>query len=532
VKRNAADPAALMSIAQMQEADRLTVEQGTPGTALMERAGAAVAREIRRRFAPCPVAILCGPGNNGGDGFVVARALADAGWPARVALAGARERLRGDARHHADLWRGEISPLRLEVLDGAALVVDALFGSGLSRPLDADVAGVLSAAAERHLPVVAVDVPSGVAGDTGENLGGAIRAEATVTFTRKKPAHTLFPGRELCGEVTLADIGTPEPALERIPIDAWENGPALWRAALPLLAASGNKFSRGHALLRGGYPTSGAARMAARAAARAGAGLTTIAVSEEGLAVYAAALTSIMVRPLAGPADLDRLLADARYNALLIGPGAGVNETTRADTLAMLATGRPTVLDADAISVFAHDPPTLFDAIRGACVLTPHEGEFARLFGSKSDEAAPPDKLRPSARRAPSDALAPHGRSARGAEQGGDLARGDKLSRARAAARRSGAVLVLKGADTVIAAPDGGAIINTNAPPTLATAGSGDVLGGFILGLLAQGMPAFPAAAAAVWMHGAAAAEFGPGLLAEDLPDLLPAVLRRLLAGG
>ncbi len=237
-------------------------------------------------------------------------------------------------------------------------------------------------------------------------------------------------------------------------------------------------------------PTTGAARMAARGAARAGAGLTSIAVPPEALPVYAAALTSIMVRPVAQAQDLERLLADARFSALGVGPGAGVGDSTREHALAMLATRRPVLLDADAISVFAKDRAALFGAIRGACVLTPHEGEFARLF---------------------------------------DVS-GDKIARAREAARQSGAMIVLKGADTVIAAPDGRAIVNSNAPPTLATAGSGDVLGGMIVGLLAQGMDAFAACAAAVWMHGAAADDFGPGLIGEDIPDLLPGVLRRLLA--
>jgi NAD(P)H-hydrate epimerase len=286
----------------------------------------------------------------------------------------------------------------------------------------------------------------------------------------------------------LADIGTPSSVLELIAVDTWENGPALWRDRLPQLKTAGNKYSRGHALLVGGYPTTGAARMAARAAARMGAGLTTIAVPERGLDVYAAALTSIMVRPIAGTQDLRRLLDDRRFTAFLIGPGAGVGEETRDHALAMLGTGRPVLLDADAITVFAQRQADLFDAIRGPCVLTPHEGEFARLFDAS----------------------------------------GDKLVRARRAARESGAVVVLKGADTVIAAPDGKGIINANAPPTLATGGSGDVLGGMILGLLTQGMDAFAAAAAAVWLHGAAAQVFGPGLLAEDLPDLLPGVLRRL----
>jgi NAD(P)H-hydrate epimerase len=471
----------------MQEADRLTEAVGISGKDLMQNAGIAVAREVMRRWSARPVAVLCGPGNNGGDGFVVARALADAGWPVRLALRGVIAHLRGDAAHHAAHWTGPVEPLDAGILDRAELLVDALFGAGLSRPLDADVARVLETAAERRIPVVAVDVPSGVMGDTGESFG-AVRAELTVTFTRKKPAHLLLPGRSLCGTTMVADIGTPASVLERIDIDTWENDPAIWRHRLPQLEVSGNKYGRGHALLVGGYPTTGAARMAARAAARMGAGLTTIAVPERGLDVYAAALTSIMVRPLASREDLSRMLDDRRFSAYLIGPGAGIGDETRERALAMLGTGRPVLLDADAITVFAQHPKALFQAIRGPCVLTPHDGEFARLFDPS----------------------------------------GDKLSRARRAARESGALIVLKGADTVIAAPDGRAVVNANAPPTLATGGAGDVLGGMILGLLTQGMNAFAAAAAAVWMHGAAAQDFGPGLLADDLPDLLPGVLRRL----
>ena len=484
---SAADATALLRVAQMEEADRLTVQAGTPGIELMQNAGSAVAREIARRWSPRPTVVLCGPGNNGGDGFVVARVLAAAGWPVRLALAGSIEQLRGDARHHALLWQHPVEPLEIGVLENAALVVDALFGSGLRRPLSGEIPRILEAAA--GLPLVAVDVPSGLLGDSGESLG-AVPAAMTVTFTRKKPGHVLLPGRELCGETVVADIGTTAGLLERIPLETWENDPALWRGDLPQLRASGNKYSRGHALLWGGYPTSGAARMAARAAARAGAGLTTIAVAPEALPIYAAALTSIMVRAAATPADLDELLADKRFNALLIGPGAGVDAATRARALAMLATRRAVLLDADAISAFAQDRRTLFAAVGGPCVLTPHDGEFARLFDAS----------------------------------------GDKLARSRAAARASGAVIVLKGADTVVASPDGRAVINSNAPATLATAGSGDVLGGMILGLLAQGMDAFAAAAAGVWLHGAAASDFGPGLLAEDLPDLLPGVLRRLTA--
>ncbi len=449
--------------------------------------GEAVAREIQRRFYP--------PGSQRRYAVRAIMAATDswpprrwrnAGWPVRVALLGDVEALRNDAQYHARRWRGAIEPLTPALIDGAELLIDALFGSGLNRALDPQVSDFLGYATRRALPIVAVDIPSGILGDSGENIGAAA-AVCTVTFMRKKPGHLLLPGRDACGEVVVADIGMPQQVLDSLAVDTWENVPALWQAKLPQRHSNINKYSRGHALLYGGYPMTGAARMAARAAARIGAGLTTIAVPEHAFAIYAAALTSIMARPLAEHEDFGRLLADPRFTAFSIGPGAGVSDATRLRTLAMLTTGKPVVIDADAISVFASRPQELFQAIRGTCVITPHEGEFKRIF---------------------------------------DVS-GDKVARARQAARRSGAVVVLKGADTVIAAPDGRAIINSNAPSTLATAGSGDVLGGFILGLLAQNMDALPAAAAAVWLHGAAAAGFGAGLMAEDLPDLLPAVLRR-----
>jgi ADP-dependent NAD(P)H-hydrate dehydratase / NAD(P)H-hydrate epimerase len=266
------------------------------------------------------------------------------------------------------------------------------------------------------------------------------------------------------------------------------NDPTLWRSSLPVLTSDSHKYTRGHALIWGGYPMTGAARLAARATARMGAGLTTIAFDEIALPIYASALTSIMVAPIRDAQQFSSLLAGKRFSAFLVGPGAGVGNQTKAKALAMLATHKPTVLDADALTSFQSDPCELDRAISGPCVLTPHEGEFARLFDFK----------------------------------------GDKINRALGAARRSGAIIILKGADTIIASPDGAAIINTNAPPTLATAGSGDVLSGFVLGLLAQGMEPFLASAAAVWIHGAAAKIFGPGLIAEDLPEILPQVLRDL----
>jgi NAD(P)H-hydrate epimerase len=471
----------------MAEADRLTVAGGTSTIELMENAGRAVAQEIKRRWRPGRITVLCGTGGNGGDGFVTARYLAEAGWAVRIALLGSADALAGATRHHAGRWPGTTEALAPAALDGAGLVVDALFGAGLNRALAGASAEVLAAATHRGLPLIAIDVPSGLMGDSGVALG-AVPAVLTVTFTRKKPGHLLLPGRRLCGEVVVADIGTPTAALEQVAPDTFENGPELWQTELPRPADDSNKYTRGHALISGGYPITGATRLAARAAARAGAGLTTIAVPQVALPIYASALISIMVQPLVVPDQFFGLLDDRRLTALLIGPGAGVSDETRARALAMLATGRPTVLDADALTSFQENPTALDRAITGPCILTPHDGEFARLFNP----------------------------------------RGDKLTRTRFAARHSGAIIVLKGGDTVITAPDGRAIINTNAPPTLATAGAGDVLSGIMLGLLAQGMEPFLAAAAAVWLHGAAAKAFGPGLIAEDLPDLLPGVFRQL----
>jgi ADP-dependent NAD(P)H-hydrate dehydratase / NAD(P)H-hydrate epimerase len=271
-----------------------------------------------------------------------------------------------------------------------------------------------------------------------------------------------------------------------------ENDPALWHNRLPKLSRDAHKCDRGHALIVGGYPKTGAARLAARAAARIGAGLVTVAVPDIAFPIYATALTSIMVHPIDDGQGLAPLLRDGKFAALLIGPGAGVGANTCANVRAMLATGLPILLDADALTSFSDDPAGLFAGLGQQCVLTPHDGEFTRIFD----------------------------------------VRGSRAERAAFAARQSGAVVILKGPETVIAAPDGRTIVNKNAPPTLATAGSGDVLAGIILGLLAQGMEPFLAAAAAVWIHGASADAFGPGLVADDLPDLLPAVLRRLAAAN
>jgi ADP-dependent NAD(P)H-hydrate dehydratase / NAD(P)H-hydrate epimerase len=482
---------ALLTPQQMGEADRLTIAGGISGAALMEKAGCGVADAISRRWAVRPLVVLCGPGNNGGDGFVAARVLAERGWPVRVALLGSPERLRGDAAEAAKGWRGPIEPLTPAALDGAALVVDGIFGAGLARPVEGAARAVIEALAERRLPMVAIDVPSGVDGASGEVRGIAPQAEASVTFFRKKPGHLLLPGRRHCGEIILVQIGIPETVLDRVTPDTAADEPLWWLDGFPRPSLESHKYTRGHALVAGGEMMTGAARLAARSALRTGAGLVTLAAPEVAFPVYAASLTGVIVHPVAGSDDFQALLADKRRNAVLIGPGAGVSAETRDKTLAILKGEKRAVFDADALTSFAGDPRRLFAAIRSPCVMTPHEGEFARLFDPT----------------------------------------GSKPERARRAAKESGAVIVLKGADTVIASPDGRVAINANAPPELATAGSGDVLAGIVLGLLAQGMEPFAAAAAAVWMHGEAARRVGPGLVSEDLVEELAPVLAALAEG-
>jgi NAD(P)H-hydrate epimerase len=486
--RNQEGNLALLTPLQMGDADRAAKAHGADGFGLMEAAGSAVAVAVGARWSMRPVTVLCGPGNNGGDGFVAARHLAAAGWPVKLALLGSREKLTGEAAHAASLWKGPLEPFSAECLEGAGIVIDAIFGAGLSRPLDGKALALVEVLAGRRIPTCAVDIPSGLDGASGTVLGAAAPAELTVTFFRKKPGHLLYPGRGLCGDVLVADIGIPASVLDEIAPNCWENGPDLWLGGYPWPQPESYKYKRGEVLILGGEVITGASRMTAEAAARAGAGMVTLAAPARVWSIYATSLINAIVRSFDGLRDFEALLADKRRNVIAIGPGAGVGSSTRQFVLAALSTRRAAVLDADALTSFAEAPQDLFQAIAGPCVLTPHAGEFMRLFHFE----------------------------------------GDKLQRTGSAARQSNAVVVLKGPDTVIAAPDGRAIINSNAPAQLATGGSGDVLTGFVAALVAQGMPPFEAAAAAVWLHGAAATEYGLGLVAEDLPDVLPRVLQKL----
>jgi len=486
---------AVLTVDQMYEADRWAITRGTSGITLMETAGKACADAIRERFDRCQVAVLCGPGNNGGDGFVIARLLRQEGWGVSIFLMGEREALQGDAGHMAHRWNGPVYSLTTDAIDNAELVVDALFGAGLSKDLDGIPRALAETAVARGIPVMSVDVPSGIDGDTGAVRGAAFQASLTVTFFRKKAAHLLFPGRAHCGDIVVADIGIAEAALAETEIKLFENTPALWRQVFPDARQTSHKYTKGHAVaVSGGPSATGAARLGARAALRVGAGLVTVASPPNALQVNASHLTAIMLQRFDGAEGLTAILDDKRKNAVLIGPGNGVGADTRENVQAVLTSGAATVLDADALTSFEAVPRDLFVAIdnyfAGRVVLTPHEGEFKRLF---------PDL------------------------------EGSKLERARTAAARAHAVILLKGPDTVIASPDGRAVINANAGPELGTAGSGDVLGGIIAGLLAQGMQAFEAAAAAVWLHGEAGAKVGRGLIAEDLPEQLPALLQDLM---
>jgi len=472
----------ILTVAETAAADQAAMAAGTPGTVLMERAGTAVADAICARFPTQAATVFCGPGNNGGDGYVAARMLKARGWAAEVrALA---EPTTPDARNARGLWDGPVARLGGPARPG--LLIDALFGAGLSRPLAgeaADAAQQMSEAAER---VVAVDVPSGVSGDTGKPLGPAASAALTVTFQAKKPAHVLEPGRTRCGEVVVAEIGLGATAAR-----LFENGPELWGERLPWPTAASHKHARGRLIVVSGEAWStGAARLAARSALRIGAGLVTLFSPPEALAVNAAHLEAVMLRPF--ETDLELEQGAAEVDAAVIGPAAGVSETTLLNVLALARTGAALVLDADAITIFRDDPEELFSVLDRDDVLTPHPGEFERLF---------PGLLAGSPER---------------------------ITAARRAAERAGAVVLLKGSDTVIASPDGRAAVNVNGSPWLATAGSGDVLAGFIGGLVAQNMESFEAACAAAWIHAECAELHGAGLISEDLPGLAPSVLRRL----
>lgn len=486
----------LLTAEEMSRAEQLAVEAGTPSLTLMENAGRGVAEEVVRRYPRgSRVTVLCGPGNNGGDGFVAARYLRERGYQVRLALLPKQEELGRDPKEMARRWDEAIEPMSLQSLEGAQIIVDAIYGTGLRDNVGGVPAQIIEEVTARALPVVAVDVPTGIDATHGTIKGIAFKAAATVTFFRRKTGHVLLPARLYCGDVRAVDIGIPATVLGDIAPRTFTNDPDFWLRYFPKLKIDGHKYDRGHAIVVSGpMESTGAARLAARTALRSGSGLVTVATSKAAFYINAAQLTAVMVAPYDGPRGLADVLADPRITSVLIGPGAGDDPDVRDLVSAVLASEATAVLDAEGLTAFSDSPPELFEQIKARpvpVIITPHEGEFKRMFPELENEAS-------------------------------------KLDRARKAAEISGAVVILKGPDTVVAAPDSLASVSENAPPWLATAGSGDVLSGLVTGLLAQNMAAFDAAAAAVWMHGEIAQAFGAGMIAEDMADLLPGVLQRL----
>ncbi len=482
----------VLSAAQMREADRIAIEDGTPGYDLMMAAGQAVANVVHEHYPGHAVLVLCGPGNNGGDGFIAARFLQDMGHQVSALCLVPVINLKGDARRAYKDWGGKAPGFRdRPVMPENTVVIDAVFGTGLARKLEPVVMEMFDDVRETGWPVVAVDIPSGANGDTGKTDAAALKAAHTATFFRKKAGHVLMPGMDMCGDVSVHDIGIDDGVLSRTGFALMENDFSLWRERLPQPESGGHKYSRGHAVVLGGVRMTGAARMVSEAAMRTGAGLCTIVAGKAAAEVYKKGAAHVMYEPLVNYAGFISHLEDRRRNAIVMGPGSGLEdrEGLQRAVLDALAMERPIVLDADALTCFWNEAGRLHDALHDKAVLTPHEGEFAKLFPGLE---------------------------------------GGRVARAEEAARITGAVILLKGADTIIARQGRVSTVNTHATPWLATAGSGDVLAGIIAGLMAQGMEAFDAACAGAWIHGEAGVKKGPGLVAPDIIDGIPAVLRDL----
>ncbi|MGB0853365.1 MAG: NAD(P)H-hydrate dehydratase [Pikeienuella sp.] len=528
----------LVTAAQMRAIEQTAINSGaTTGGELMERAGRGVVDAIFKHRPDLvaersEVVVLCGPGNNGGDGFVIARLLSEKGCDVRVYLCGNEEKLPPDAAENCRLWRvlGDVLPIEdLGVFDllrgNARLVVDALFGTGMKRPLPGHIAdlanawGALDETAKWGF-LVSVDVPSGLDSDSGRVIGdAAFRADLTVTFGWAKPAHFLAQGPALCGAVEVVSLGIEDAHAQNAltaPHGAKQVSTAIDRHLIRLAAVDrphikvpGHKYTHGHVLvLSGGVGKGGAARLAARGALRIGAGAVTVGAPPSALIENAAQLNAIMLQRINGPDGLAEVLRDHRLRVMVIGPGLSVGAETRAlISTAFAADGpRAFVLDAGALASFCDAPEALFAMTSGTkTVLTPHTGEFQKLFPDISAQMI-------------------------GAVTSGPAY--SKVDATRAAAARAGCVVLLKGADTVISWPNGLALIvaavRDRACPWLATAGAGDVLAGFIAGLLARGYDARQAAEEGAWLHQECARTFGPGLIAEDLAEELPKVLRAL----
>lgn len=481
----------ILTNGQMAAADRFTIAGGTAGITLMEAAGRAVADVVAACYPGRRILILCGPGNNGGDGFVAGRHLKDRGFEVDMACLTDAGTLKGDAARAAGKWDGKTQSFEEVPIPENAVVLDAVFGTGFDRALESPVTDLFQKIKEAKLPVVAVDIPSGVNGDTGAGDPHALQAAYSVTFFRKKLGHVLYPGAGFSGQVSVHDIGISDAALAETGFAALENHPGLWKAHLPHPAADTHKYKKGHVVMMGGAAMTGAVRLASEAAMRVGAGLCSVVAPPGTGEIYRKGAAHILIEDGQGYGGFAAHCRDERRSAVLIGPGAGLKDKAglQKAVLDVLALEKPCVLDADALSAFEGEADVLFEALHSRCVLTPHEGEFKRVFGGLD---------------------------------------GSKLERCQKAAKMAGCAVLLKGPDTVICAPDRTVVINSNSVPALGTAGSGDVLAGMIAGYLAQGVGAFDAACMSVWIHARAGAHFGEGLVASDLPNEIPLVLKAL----
>ncbi|KLN61085.1 hypothetical protein WH96_07860 [Kiloniella spongiae] len=468
----------LLSVRDMYQADRLAMKSGVSGILLMHEAGQAVARAVCDIIPEGRVLVLCGPGNNGGDGFVAAAALDELGYEVQLYSMLPLPELKGEALHFAKEWRGTVArELDAENFAQADVIVDALFGAGLARPLDRNCCDFVGWSRKKR--VVSVDVPSGVSGDTGEVFGDvAFQATKTVTFFMKKTGHCLYPGADLCGDLVVADIGIPKEIAVKLSLLFKENHPDLWSEQIPRFSYDRHKYHFGHSLVWGGE-MSGAGRLAAMSALRAGSGLVTVLCSESDKQIYELTSPSLIVNEHKDPAALKAFLIKRKISAFVIGPGGGQTNAFKSFISVILKDcSVPVVLDAGAISVFDEDPEELLSLLNDQVIITPHEGEFRKLF---------PDL------------------------------QGSRLERALEAAKKAACIVVLKGADTIVASPNGQVVISTNAPYWLARGGTGDVLAGIITGLLAQGVSVFDAACAGVWLHSDTGQRAGSAMIAEDL---------------
>lgn len=464
----------ILTTAQMYGADKETYAKIMPEIQLMENAGFAAACQIAQNYSKRPVTVLCGVGNNGGDGFVVARILYDWGWPVEAALTGDEKKLSPAAAANAKKFKGIIRPpsfRRLKKMEqNNGLFVDAVFGIGLARPIENDIADFFNALNETSLPCVALDIPSGVRADTGEILGTAPFCDMTITFCRPKIGHFLYPGKERAGRLAVCRIGIPDEIVANQSPRFYENTPDLFH--IPAATPYDHKYSRGAVLVCAGE-MSGAARLAAAAARRAGAGWTAVSCGKADAATFAASDPGLVIQTADSAEEIEKQINDPKITAAVIGMGALKTERTKAFIHAAAESKKPFVADAGALPFIKN----IKDLSRA--VITPHTGEFRRLFPELDGQ--------------------------------------DKLTRALAAAEALNCAVVLKGADTVIAAPDGRAAFNSVASFDLATAGSGDVLDGVIGAMLAKGLAPFEAACAGVWLHSRAAETAGQNLIAEDL---------------